>query len=187
MLIHHGRNDKALMMPDEKTQPDHLMAQSDEAEGAIGAEEQAPQHLPTPAASQAPAHSLGPQFDATPFANSADFDRKSISSLDHEHLHRAPSGYSVIDVNSVYDDSGRSFHGYKQGKYFLPNDAVTNTATSVGNLANETQAEQDRLDLQHATLQLLLDGKLYLAPIQNPEHVLDVATGTGIWANQFGR
>ena len=32
-------------------------------------------------------------------------------------------------------------------------------------------------------LTMLLDGKLYLAPIgANPQNVLDLGTGTGIWA-----
>jgi ubiquinone/menaquinone biosynthesis C-methylase UbiE len=33
---------------------------------------------------------------------------------------------------------------------------------------------------------VLLDGKLHLAPIENPQNVLDVGTGTGIWAVEFG-
>lgn len=33
---------------------------------------------------------------------------------------------------------------------------------------------------------LMLDGKLFLAPIDpNPQQVLDVGTGTGIWAMYF--
>jgi SAM-dependent methyltransferase len=33
---------------------------------------------------------------------------------------------------------------------------------------------------------LILDGRLYLAPIgENPQRVLDVGTGTGIWAIDF--
>lgn len=49
------------------------------------------------------------------------------------------------------------------------------------------QAEQDRLDFQHTMVTLMLDGKLALAPLtQAPGRVLDVATGTGIWALDFG-
>lgn len=29
---------------------------------------------------------------------------------------------------------------------------------------------------------LTLDQKLYLAPIESPQNILDVGTGTGIWA-----
>lgn len=39
-------------------------------------------------------------------------------------LGRVPDGHSVIEPDSVLDESGRLYHGYKSGKYFLPNDAV---------------------------------------------------------------
>jgi hypothetical protein len=38
---------------------------------------------------------------------------------------REPTGSTIVEPDSVFDDSGRSFHGYKEGKYFLPNDAVS--------------------------------------------------------------
>jgi ubiquinone/menaquinone biosynthesis C-methylase UbiE len=42
------------------------------------------------------------------------------------------------------------------------------------------------LDLQHHSFRIMLDGKLNLAPVNNPQRVLDLATGTGIWAVEFG-
>ena len=33
---------------------------------------------------------------------------------------------------------------------------------------------------------MLLKGKLGLAPIKDPQEVLDLGTGTGIWAIDFG-
>ncbi|KAL2063168.1 hypothetical protein VTL71DRAFT_6240 [Oculimacula yallundae] len=76
---------------------------------------------------------------------------------------------------SVYDyveENGRTFHKYKEGKYVLPNDAI----------------EQNRLDLQHQMCLILLEGRLHLAPIgSHPHNVLDVGTGTGIWAIDFAR
>jgi hypothetical protein len=68
---------------------------------------------------------------------------------------------------------GRTFHGYKEGQYFFPNDAL----------------EQDRLDMQHEAQRVLLDGNLGLAPIipLHSRRVLDIATGTGIWAIEFAR
>lgn len=72
--------------------------------------------------------------------------------------------------SSVYEfveHDGRTFHKYKAGKYMLPNDVV----------------EQDRLDLQHALFAVLLNQKLFLAPLgENPQNILDIGTGTGIWA-----
>jgi ubiquinone/menaquinone biosynthesis C-methylase UbiE len=32
---------------------------------------------------------------------------------------------------------------------------------------------------------MLLKGELHAAPIQNPRRVLDIGTGTGIWAIDF--
>ncbi|PGG96048.1 hypothetical protein GX51_08009 [Blastomyces parvus] len=46
--------------------------------------------------------------------------------------------------------------------------------------------EQDRMDLTHHIYKLLLDGDIYVSPIkQNPQRVLDIGTGTGIWAIDF--
>lgn len=41
------------------------------------------------------------------------------------------------------------------------------------------------MDLGHHIYRLLLGGKLYLAPIKEPQRVLDLGTGTGIWAMEF--
>ncbi|KAI5865358.1 S-adenosyl-L-methionine-dependent methyltransferase [Durotheca rogersii] len=68
------------------------------------------------------------------------------------------------------EENGRTYHRYKEGRYFLPNDA----------------AEQERLDLQHQLFTIAIGGKLYIAPVpENPKRVLDIATGTGIWAIDF--
>jgi methylase of polypeptide subunit release factors len=46
-----------------------------------------------------------------------------------------------------------------------------------------TQAEQDRMDLHHEIMLRTLGGELHKAPIaSNPQRILDVGTGTGIWA-----
>lgn len=67
-------------------------------------------------------------------------------------------------------ENGRTYHKYKEGRYFLPNDS----------------AEQERLDLQHQLFTLAIGGRLQIAPIpENPRRVLDIATGTGIWAIDF--
>lgn len=52
-------------------------------------------------------------------------------------------------------------------------------------MPNDEQ-EQDRLDLHHHLFRLMVGGALYRAPIpqgaQSPKRILDVGTGTGIWA-----
>ena len=47
------------------------------------------------------------------------------------------------------------------------------------------ETEQNRLDLYHHIFLLLLGGKLYTAPLDCPQVVLDVGTGTGLWAIDF--
>lgn len=67
--------------------------------------------------------------------------------------------------------NGRRYHSdrFQRASYFMPND----------------EAEQDRLDMYHHIFLSLLGGKLYTAPLENPHRVLDVGTGTGIWAIDF--
>jgi len=48
------------------------------------------------------------------------------------------------------------------------------------------EIELNRLDMQNKMWSITLDQKLHLAPIgSNPQNVLDIATGTGIWAIDF--
>lgn len=63
-------------------------------------------------------------------------------------------------------ENGREYHTYKDGTYPFPSD----------------EPEQDRLDLQHQLSLHIAGAKLYLSPIQNPNNILDIGTGTGIWA-----
>lgn len=70
------------------------------------------------------------------------------------------------------EENGRTYHAYKDGKYSFPND----------------DDEASRLDLQHHIHLLANDGKLATAPFDKdfPIHrVLDVGTGTGIWAIDY--
>ncbi|KAF4952433.1 hypothetical protein FSARC_12628 [Fusarium sarcochroum] len=70
-------------------------------------------------------------------------------------------------------ENGRTYHRYKDGKYHLPND----------------EAENERLDLQHHLFLLTFSDKLGLSPPNssdsNAKRVLDLGTGTGIWAIDY--
>lgn len=73
--------------------------------------------------------------------------------------------------SSIYEyrfEHGRRYHAYKSGEndYFAPND----------------DPEQLRLDMQHRCIFLSSGSKLYHSPLQSPIRVLDLGTGTGIWA-----
>ncbi|OAP64727.1 hypothetical protein AYL99_00699 [Fonsecaea erecta] len=75
-------------------------------------------------------------------------------------------------TSSAFDfqyENGRRYHSYKAGQYFAPND----------------EQEQERLDLLHHVQSMVLGGELFKAPIGTPQRVLDIGTGTGIWAIQF--
>ncbi|KAH7411286.1 S-adenosyl-L-methionine-dependent methyltransferase [Cadophora sp. MPI-SDFR-AT-0126] len=94
-----------------------------------------------------------PSDSDSAIGSSLESDTSSIRSSLYEHV----------------EENGRTYHKYKQGQYYLPNDEM----------------EQNRLDLQHHLFNLTFDGKLALAPISNPHMVLDIGTGTGLWAVDF--
>lgn len=60
-------------------------------------------------------------------ASSASGSDPSFVEQANAHIDAALSrtdGKSVIEPDSVLGESGRLYHGYKEGKYMLPNDAV---------------------------------------------------------------
>ncbi|KAK2880137.1 hypothetical protein FQN49_000551 [Arthroderma sp. PD_2] len=72
-------------------------------------------------------------------------------------------------LNYEYEN-GRRYHAYCAGAYPLPND----------------EKEQERMDMQHHIYLLLLRGEIHRAPLTQPVgNVLDIGTGTGIWAMDF--
>ncbi|TEA18275.1 Secondary metabolism regulator LAE1 [Colletotrichum sidae] len=74
---------------------------------------------------------------------------------------------SVRDYNF---ENRRRYHKFKEGKYVFPND----------------DAEQEREDMKHAMVVTLCGGALHSALLKNPHKVLDIGTGTGIWAIDMG-
>ncbi|KAH7061285.1 S-adenosyl-L-methionine-dependent methyltransferase [Macrophomina phaseolina] len=73
-------------------------------------------------------------------------------------------------VTAYKFEHGRRFHAYKEGTYRFPND----------------EAEQDRLDMFHEICKLLAGDTLALAPFKRDGSILDLGTGTGIWAIEAG-
>lgn len=66
--------------------------------------------------------------DATATEQLGFYEPESSSSTGYSippELIRVPTGGSVIDEQSVVGDFGRTYQAYKEGRYFLPNDAVS--------------------------------------------------------------
>ncbi|ODA76160.1 hypothetical protein RJ55_08443 [Drechmeria coniospora] len=79
-------------------------------------------------------------------------------------------GQSTSVPPSVYEDEvayGRRYHGYRKGRYPLPND----------------RQEQQREETNHAMMLELTGGHLFYADVgQHPQKIIDIGTGTGSWA-----
>ncbi|KAH8904120.1 S-adenosyl-L-methionine-dependent methyltransferase [Coniochaeta sp. PMI_546] len=110
----------------------------------------------------------------------------------HEDPHIEAEAFVEDDTDSVLDDGqlsafttsltssvvnypvehGRRYHAFRSGVYCLPND----------------EPELDRLDLTHALMTKGIGDKLFLAPIEGEKlhRILDIGTGTGIWAMCMG-
>ncbi|KAL4801637.1 S-adenosyl-L-methionine-dependent methyltransferase [Aspergillus unguis] len=84
---------------------------------------------------------------------------------------------SAADTESVHStlfegiwENGRRYHKYRNGHYFVPDD----------------EQEQERLDMQHEICLLTMSHMLYYSPLRSDvRSVLDIGTGTGIWAIDF--
>ncbi|CAI4214324.1 unnamed protein product [Parascedosporium putredinis] len=85
------------------------------------------------------------------------------------------STYTASLSSSVIDyptEHGRRYHAFRSGKYIMPND----------------DRELVRLDLLHVVMVRTVEDKLHHAPIDpdRTHSVLDIGTGTGVWAMEFG-
>ncbi|KAL7272621.1 hypothetical protein RUND412_004567 [Rhizina undulata] len=92
-------------------------------------------------------------YEASEYGSGLESDTTSLASIARNHVY----------------ENGRRYHGFKEGKYVLPND----------------EAEQDRLDLVHHVCLMALRGELFLSPVGKtltPQRILDIGTGSGIWA-----
>ena len=107
-------------------------------------------------------------LDDTDQTREAENDKLDLdSALDAPVLVRQPRQSNIYQLVDRYEND-RRYAGY--GEYWAPND----------------EKQNNLLDIAHHLYHLMLDGKLFLAPVgDNPRGVLDIGTGTGIWAMEF--
>lgn len=109
------------------------------------------------------------QAEDTIVADTDGLDRANDYMSDGGYESEGFSSGSTSAESSIRDymfENGRRYHRFREGSYNFPNDDV----------------EQEREDMKHAMIKLLCGQKLHFAPIgDNPQEVLDIGTGTGIW------
>ncbi|KAK3385900.1 S-adenosyl-L-methionine-dependent methyltransferase [Podospora didyma] len=98
-------------------------------------------------------------------------DDDNDSSLGSDILSSTASlSASILEYRMIH---GRTFHSDKttDAQYWVPNDDKQN----------------ESMDINHHLLTLVLDGKLFRAPLdaEKIKKVIDIGTGTGLWAIDF--
>ncbi|KAH6897447.1 S-adenosyl-L-methionine-dependent methyltransferase [Thelonectria olida] len=99
-----------------------------------------------------------------------DTDETDSSLGDDAMSSAASTSSSILEYRVIH---GRTYHAERgDAQYWAANDAKAN----------------ESLDIIHHTSTLTIDGKLYLAPLDKASvgKVLDLGTGTGIWAMDLG-
>lgn len=114
------------------------------------------------------------ETDAQAAAQGAsDLDVWSNSDADSSYGDLASETASLTSsIMAGHFENGRRYHAYQKasGEYILPDD----------------EQEQDRLDIKYASIQLCFSDKVTFAPLESPQQILDIGTGTGIWAIDAG-
>ncbi|KAF1951808.1 S-adenosyl-L-methionine-dependent methyltransferase [Byssothecium circinans] len=93
-------------------------------------------------------------------------DNTSDSGLDSGSLLGDETDTLASSIVNYRMENGRQYHSYRDGAYWGPNDELA----------------KEILDFAHHMYLVTLDRKLHLAPLRDPQRILDVGTGTGIWA-----
>ncbi|KAH8928440.1 S-adenosyl-L-methionine-dependent methyltransferase [Atractiella rhizophila] len=151
--------------------------------------------LPPTNVCQCTSTTIKPNAVAKPMTQEYGYDREPSIAFSDSNSQRSLASAGTYDVNM--DDEGSSlsssasWFSYAEGRrfhnsehdiaYYYPNDAE----------------ELDRLDCQHEGYKLLLGGRNYPIevlslhldpkdPVPGPRTILDLGTGSGVWAIQMG-
>ncbi|PKS08174.1 hypothetical protein jhhlp_005450 [Lomentospora prolificans] len=111
-----------------------------------------------------------------------ELDSEELALEDERIFDERVSAYTASLTSSIVDyptEHGRRYHAFRSGKYIMPNDDVRDSGLQWRELV--------RLDLLHVVMVRTVGDKLHHAPIKEDEvhRVLDIGTGTGIWAMEF--
>ncbi|KAF5521011.1 Secondary metabolism regulator LAE1 [Colletotrichum aenigma] len=135
----------------------------------VGSPPKSPEAATPSAASPGPDQAPDQAPEATIEANDAPADEGDGYSTASDTSSNATASLSS-SVRDFNFENKRRYHKYKEGRYAFPND----------------DAEQEREDMKHSMVVTLCGGALHSAPLQNPQKILDIGTGTGIWAIDMG-
>ncbi|KAF1816238.1 S-adenosyl-L-methionine-dependent methyltransferase [Eremomyces bilateralis CBS 781.70] len=98
-------------------------------------------------------------------------DQNYVDGIDDDDDYSFSSGQTIATSVTAYRyEHGRRYHAFRDGAYYMPND----------------EQHQDGEAICHHMYIVTFDDKLHLAPLDNPQRVLDVGTGTGTWAIDMG-
>ncbi|KAF2268107.1 S-adenosyl-L-methionine-dependent methyltransferase [Lojkania enalia] len=109
-----------------------------------------------------------PITQTSPIPVEQDFDTSDSAYGDDDDILSDTTSIPSTILRHRYEN-GRRYHKFREGEYWGPND----------------EQQNDQLDIAHHMFLILLDNKLHLAPISDPQKVLDLGCGTGIWAIDF--
>ncbi|KAF8245526.1 S-adenosyl-L-methionine-dependent methyltransferase [Wilcoxina mikolae CBS 423.85] len=80
-------------------------------------------------------------------------------------------------VNEYVFENGRRYHAYfGVDKNLMPTDEKEQ------NRCEMLRIDGTWLDMHHEIMLGIVGGKLHVAPVEDPQRILDIGTGTGIWA-----
>jgi hypothetical protein len=101
--------------------------------------------------------------------NTIEADEGAENAQDDGYESGANSSGSTSVSSSVRDyvfENNRRYHRFQEGRYMMPND----------------EPEQERENMKHAMIVSVCEGQLHICPLTEPHKILDIGTGTGIWA-----
>ncbi|KAL1840993.1 hypothetical protein VTJ49DRAFT_7547 [Mycothermus thermophilus] len=137
--------------------------------------------VPSDVAQDSPSSSAESEFTSRPPSGSGSGSASHSGADNHdEEPTSASERYAdqpASVTSSVRDhvfEGGLRYHAYRAGKYSFPND----------------ETEQTRDDMKHTMTLMLCNGEYFYAPVgevlERGGEVLDLGTGTGIWAMELG-